>query len=255
MDRRRKARQAWTRALTAIYVIACLAISAWQFYDGFTTLHDIIQACDKAVAEKPTISRSESSSPALTLSPSPSLFPSPSVTECIHEYGEWTSVVSSTTTSNGLDERVCTLCGAVESRITNPKPTIDTSPGNESVQEMFRLINEARAAAGLSEVCYCDDIQAAADIRAAELNEYYDMQHNRPDGREAVTVFADLGITYTMVGENYTLGPPNAELAMTEFMNSDGHRELILYPNATGVALAVAHNDEFGLAWVQIFVE
>lgn len=255
MDRRQKGRQAQVRALTAIYVIACLAISAWQFYDGFTTLHDIVRSRAEAVVEKPTTAVSESSSPASTLSPSPSLSPSPNHTECIHEYSEWTSVVASTTTSNGLDERVCTLCGEVESRVTNPKPTIDTSPGNESVQEMFRLINEARAVAGLNEVYYCDDIQAAADLRAAELNEYYDMQHNRPDGREAVTVFADLGITYTMVGENYTLGPPNAELAMTEFMNSDGHRELILYPNTTGVALAVAHNDEFGLAWVQIFVE
>ena len=234
-------------ALLAIYAAGCVAVSVWQFCEGFSTLRDMARERAEA-APAPTA--------AATAAPLATATPSPSPADvCVHDYGEWETTVAATATSNGLDERVCALCGAAESRVTNPKPTIDTSPGNESVQEMFRLINEARIEAGLNEVYYCGDIQAAADLRAEELNEYYDMQHNRPDGREAVTVFYDLGITQTMAGENYTLGPPSAELAMTEFMNSEGHRELILNPNAKGVALAVAPNDEFGLAWVQIFVE
>lgn len=248
MNQDNNKRRAWGTALLVIYIVGCLAVSVWQFYEGFATLGDMARA---SAAPSPTPVLAPT--PAPTATPSPT--PSPAPVACEHEYGEWETIVAATTTSNGLDERVCALCGAVESRVTNPKPTIDTSPGNESVQEMFRMINAARVEAGLSEVYYCEDIQSAADLRAEELNEYYDMHHNRPDGREAVTVFADLGITYTMAGENYTLGPPSAELAMEEFMNSVGHRELILYPNAKGVALAVAPNDEFGLAWVQIFVE
>ncbi len=243
-------RRAWGTALLVIYIAGCLAVSVWQFYEGFATLGDMARA---SAAPSPTAAADPTPAPTATPSPSPS--PSTIPVVCAHAYGEWETIVAATTTSNGLDERVCALCGEVESRMTNPKPTIDTSPGNESVQEMFRLINAARAEAGLSEVYYCEDIQPAADLRAEELNEYYDMHHNRPDGREAVTVFYDLGITETMAGENYTLGPPSAALAMEEFMNSEGHRELILYPNAKGVALAVAPNDEFGLAWVQIFVE
>lgn len=244
-------------ALLIIYVVLCLAVSIWLFYDGITTLHRIVLtkadlAASEAVEVSPVLPTAfPTASVNIEVAPSPS----PTVVQCEHEYGEWQTIVAATVTSNGQDERVCAKCGAVDKRVTNPKSTIDTSPGNESVREMFSLINAERTAAGLNEVYYCEDIQAAVDLRATELNEYYDMQHNRPDGREAVTVFYDLGISYTMAGENYTLGPQSAEQAMNEFMNSQGHRELILSPNATGVALCVAPNDEFGLAWVQIFVK
>ena len=244
MDSKNSRRRIVGTVLLVIYVLICAALAAWQFASGAKTL----RAMRAAGAETADIL--PSASPASSAESTPS----PAATECVHSYGEWVTVVPATATSNGLDSRECVYCGAVEERVTNPAPTIDTSPGNESIKTMFSLINAERTAAGLPEVYYCNDIQPAADLRAAELNEYYDMQHNRPDGREAVTVFADLGITYTMAGENYTLGPPTAELAMEAFMNSEGHRALILNANAAGVALSVAPNDEFGLSWVQIFV-
>lgn len=288
-------RRTWGIILLALYAAGCIAVSVWQFSEGVSTLRSMQAAAPAAQAvdtervgaiaspvavqsaeqtQAPTLTL-ETVSPSAAPSPSPDVDSTPSVSpavnaasasdapsalpspeaQCAHEYGAWATVVEATVTSNGMDERVCALCGAVESRITNPKPTIDTSPGNESLQEMFRLINAERAAAGLGEVYYCGDIQAAVDLRAQELNTYYDMQHNRPDGREAVTVFYDLGISYSMLGENFTLGPQSAEQAMAEFMNSDGHRALILSADAAGVALSVAPNDEFGLAWVQIFVK
>lgn len=251
------AKSALGTALLIIYVVLCLAVSIWLFYDGITTLHRIVLtkaelAASEAVEVSPVLPTAFPTA-SVNIEATPS--PSPTAVQCEHEYGEWQTIVAATVTSNGQDERVCAKCGAVDKRVTNPKSTIDTSPGNESVREMFSLINAERTAAGLNEVYYCEDIQAAVDLRATELNEYYDMQHNRPDGREAVTVFYDLGISYTMAGENYTLGPQSAEQAMNEFMNSQGHRELILSPDATGVALCVAPNDEFGLAWVQIFVK
>lgn len=235
--------------LLAIYILICAALAAWQFASGVKTLRAMRST--GADIDAAALQTAQAAPPS-TSAPSPAV--SPSSTPCAHVYGEWATVVPATATSNGLDSRECIYCGAVEERVTNPTPTIDTSPGNESIKTMFALINAERAAAGLPEVVYCEDIQPAADLRAAELNEYYDMQHNRPDGREAVTVFADLGITRTMAGENYTLGPPLAELAMEAFMNSEGHRALILNANAVGVALSVAPNDEFGLSWVQIFV-
>lgn len=244
LDSKNSRRRIVGTVLLVIYVLICAALAAWQFASGVKTL----RAMRAAGAETADIL--PSASPASSAESTPS----PAATECVHSYGEWVTVVPATATSNGLDSRECVYCGAVEERVTNPAPTIDTSPGNESIKTMFALINAERTAAGLPEVYYCGDIQPAADLRAAELNEYYDMQHNRPDGREAVTVFADLGITYTMAGENYTLGPPTAELAMEAFMNSEGHRALILNANAAGVALSVAPNDEFGLSWVQIFV-
>lgn len=248
MDSKNSRRRAVGVVLLVIYVLICAALAVWQFASGVKTLRAMGAVGTEAEDILP------SASPAPSTEPTPSPAASPAATACVHSYGEWVTVVPATATSNGLDSRECVYCGAVEERVTNPTPTIDTSPGNESIKTMFALINAERTVAGLPEVYYCDDIQPAADLRAAELNEYYDMQHNRPDGREAVTVFADLGITYTMAGENYTLGPPTAELAMEAFMNSEGHRALILNANAAGVALSVAPNDEFGLSWVQIFV-
>lgn len=241
-------RRSFGAVLLAIYILLCAALAAWQFASGVRTLRAMCAAGAWAGSVQTAVSPAPSDAP----SPTPAAPPSP--TPCVHSYGAWETIVPATATSNGLDSRKCIYCGAVEERVTNPSPTIDTSPGNESIKTMFALINAERAAAGLPEVCYCEDVQPAADLRAAELNEYYDMQHNRPDGREAVTVFADLGITRTIAGENYTLGPPTAELAMEAFMNSESHRALILNAGAAGVALAVAPNDEFGLSWVQIFV-
>lgn len=247
-----KQRRTWGIILLTIYVAICLAVSVRQFAAGFNTLHIMVQS---TAAPTPTAEPTDT----IVTVPTPDVSPDGNAEDafpsCAHQFGAWETVIAATPTSNGLDTRTCTLCGATESRETNPTPTIDTSPGNASIDEMFRLINEERAAAGLPAVYYCDDIQSAADLRAAELNEYYDMQHNRPDGREAVTVFSDLGITYSMLGENYTLGPPSAQLAMQEFMNSSGHRALILSESAAGVAISVAPNDEFGLSWVQIFVK
>lgn len=251
-NNRDKQRRTWGIILLTVYVALCLAVSVWQFAAGFNTLHIMVHS-----AAAPTSTAEPTGN--IGADPIPDSQPDGSADaafpSCAHQFGAWETIIAATPTSNGLDMRTCTLCGATESRETNPTPTIDTSPGNASIDEMFRLINDERAAAGLPAVYYCDDIQSAADLRASELNEYYDMQHNRPDGREAVTVFYDLGITYSMLGENYTLGPPSAELAMQEFMNSPGHRALILSDSAAGVAISVAPNDEFGLSWVQIFVK
>lgn len=252
-------RRMWGIILLAIYVALCLVISVWQFAEGFSTLRDMAQSTVEPTAqplETPSATKTPDAQPTAydTADATPPVDEQAALS-CAHEYGPWETVIQATTTSNGLDNRVCALCGAIDTRVTNSTPTIDTSPGNASIGEMFDLINAVREAAGLPTVYYCDDIQAAADLRAAELNEYYDMQHNRPDGREAVTVFYDLGITYSMLGENYTLGPQSTEQAMLEFMNSDSHRALIMSESAVGVAISVAPNDEFGLSWVQIFIK
>ena len=263
LDSKNSRRRTVGTVLLVIYACICAAIAAWQFASGARTLRAMRAAAAEIETETKTetaVQTAASPMPSAAASTAPTATPTatptaaPTATACVHSYGEWVTVVAATATSNGLDTRECIYCGATEERVTNPTPTIDTSSGNESLKTMFEFINAERAAAGLAAVYYCSDIQSAADLRAAELNEYYDMQHNRPDGREAVTVFADLGITYTMAGENYTLGPPTAEMAMEAFMNSEGHRALILNANAKGVALSVAPNDEFGLSWVQIFV-
>lgn len=112
-------------------------------------------------------------------------------------------------------------------------------------QYMTTLINRERAAEGLPPVEHRVDLQAYADLRAAEIRELF--SHTRPNGKDCFSVFEDRH--FLAMGENIAMGQQTVVEVMEDWMNSPGHRANILSADFNGVAIGF---DEYH--WVQLFV-
>ena len=86
-------------------------------------------------------------------------------------------------------------------------------------KDFLKLINKARAKAGLNSVELGDAAHnAAAAERAEELSTTY--SYVRPNGQRDFTVFAENGIDDVSVGENYLAGVSTPDSAMDQWMNA-----------------------------------
>ena len=118
--------------------------------------------------------------------------------------------------------------------------------------EVVQLVNQERARIGLSRVEADTNLMQAAQVRARELAEHY--SHNRPDGRSFSTAATEAGVQgWAAGGENINRGPNSAEVAMSRWMGSQGHRDNILHEmnTAIGVGLYIDANGQH--FWVQLF--
>ncbi|MBO5523289.1 MAG: hypothetical protein J5986_06385 [Roseburia sp.] len=138
------------------------------------------------------------------------------------------------------------------------KPGVSTpetsQPGTETLsfaEQVVKLVNEERTKAGLSEVTLDKNIEAAALIRAKEIETSF--SHTRPDGRSFSTVLTDNGITYRGSGENIAWGQRSPEEVMKGWMNSDGHRANILNPKFTKIGVGYYQNAVGRNYWTQLF--
>ena len=119
-------------------------------------------------------------------------------------------------------------------------------------KDFLKLINKARAKAGLNSVELGDAAHnAAAAERAEELATTY--SYVRPNGQRDFTVFAENGIDDVSVGENYLAGVSTPDSAMDQWMNLDFARERILNVDATTVSVGHYEGGAYGNYWVLIF--
>lgn len=133
------------------------------------------------------------------------------------------------------------------------KPTVPPAVGNpDGVQkQVFDLVNQYRAQNGKPALIYREDVEGCADLRAQEIIQLF--EHTRPNGSECFTVLDEAGVSYRGAGENIAYGHRSAEEVMTGWIDSPGHKENILRPEFTGIA--VGHAERNGVHyWVQLFI-
>ena len=93
--------------------------------------------------------------------------------------------------------RILTLCFALAVCFL---PVLGQAAPTPCDMEVLRPINEQRAARGLCELIMDSRINEAAAIRAEETSRFF--SHDRPDGSDCLTVFADIGMTCSTSGES-----------------------------------------------------
>ena len=113
------------------------------------------------------------------------------------------------------------------------------------------MVNEERRAAGLSELTVNTAVEAAANVRAEELEELF--EHTRPDGSGCFTALVEAGVSYSTAGENIAYGYTSPEAVMEGWMNSTGHRANILTPEFTSIGVGYCQIDGVHY-WVQLFI-
>lgn len=110
----------------------------------------------------------------------------------------------------------------------------------------FNLVNEQRAAAGLSPLTWSSDIEQTSYVRSSECSLSF--SHTRPNGKKWYTVNSSI-----MGGENLAYGFSNANDAIKAWMASSTHKENILYPSFTKIAISVYVSDNGTYYWAQEF--
>jgi uncharacterized protein YkwD len=124
--------------------------------------------------------------------------------------------------------------------------------------EVFKLVNEARADAGLSLLERDGELDAAAMIRAEECASVQSLRvgglaHVRPDGTPFYTVMGvEENFSY---GENLGLSGGGPEDRMRGWLDSDGHRANILDTTwgYTKIGVGVVQDADGSRYWCQLF--
>lgn len=112
---------------------------------------------------------------------------------------------------------------------------------------VYEMVNQERAKAGLGKVVQNADLQQAAMIRAMEIGLYY--SHTRPDGTRGLDIVPNrVGVR----AENIAVGAATASDVMTAWMNSAGHRANILHKEVKQIGVGCFYQNGVRY-WVQLF--
>lgn len=122
--------------------------------------------------------------------------------------------------------------------------------------EVLSLVNQERVRNGLSRLTWGDSCAEAAETRAEELVLLY--SHTRPDGTAWSTACAEPAEPAVYVeGENLVVGNSavSPETVVAAWMNSEKHRENILNPAFTRLAVGFYFDPEtqYKTHWSQYF--
>jgi hypothetical protein len=107
------------------------------------------------------------------------------------------------------------------------------SAGQEA--DFVRKINAERTSRGLSALTVRSDLVAVARRHSARMAAKGTIWHNPSLGEE-------VGGNWTTLGENVGMGP-SVESLHKAFMNSEGHRENILYPSFNEIGVGIVVDD------------
>lgn len=128
--------------------------------------------------------------------------------------------------------------------------TVAVEENYDEIAAEIEILNQERAAHGLSPLVLDPQLTAWAMQRAAECTLYY--SHTRPNGSDCFTVLGGK-YQYGGAGENIAIGQRSAEEVMVDWMNSTGHRENILRAGYTSVGLGCVESVDGFKSWVQLF--
>ena len=122
--------------------------------------------------------------------------------------------------------------------------------------EILSLVNQERVRNGLDKLSWGDTCTEAAEIRAEELVTLY--SHTRPDGSSWSTACVEPSEAAVYVeGENLVVGNSavSPETTVAAWMNSEKHRENILNPNFTKLAVGLYFDptSKYKTHWSQYF--
>jgi len=161
-----------------------------------------------------------------------------------HSWGDWTTAIEPTTSSEGEQVSVCSECGE-QRRQSIPK--IEAT--SNYISAVVSIVNAERAKAGLPPLSENDKLSEYAQLRSSELVN--DFAHKRPDGSSPLDYVMKMSGIHT-AGENIAMGYDSPESVMEGWMNSSGHRANILKQEFTMIGIG-CYEYNGRLYWTQIF--
>ena len=121
-------------------------------------------------------------------------------------------------------------------------------------REVLNLVNRERQNQGLDPLVWGETCASAATTRSEELQTLY--SHTRPDGTDWYTA-CDLPTSSDVAGENLAMGNSavSPETVVNSWLNSEKHRENILNPTYTHLAVGFTFDPttKYRTYWSQFF--
>ncbi|GMF37063.1 unnamed protein product [Phytophthora fragariaefolia] len=136
--------------------------------------------------------------------------------------------------------------------ITRSLQTYTQTDGYQT--KMLGLVNEQRAANGLSSLCMNSKLLASALRHSEDMAAKDYMAHNGSDGSTMEERITEAGFIWTAVGENVAAGQETVSDVMTAWMNSPEHKANILGDyKMFGTAYAYSADTTYQHYWTQDF--
>lgn len=129
--------------------------------------------------------------------------------------------------------------------------------GAISAARILEVVNAERAKAGLGIVSFENRLNEAAGIKARDMAAKTYFDHVSPDGVDPWDLLARVGYDWQWAGENLALNSQtfSEEAIVKAWMNSPGHREVILTGShtETGIGIATGTYNGQGVVYVSQF--
>ena len=123
-----------------------------------------------------------------------------------------------------------------------------------NAQEVIKLVNKERNAAGLSALAENSRLSEVAQAKAEDMMKNGYFSHISPTYGIPFEMMKTFGIAYKSAGENIAKGQKTPAAVMNGWMNSSGHRTNILNASYEQIGAGFC-KDSSGVAyWVQMFI-
>ena len=123
-----------------------------------------------------------------------------------------------------------------------------------NAQEVIKLVNKERNAAGLSALAENSRLSEVAQAKAEDMMKNGYFSHISPTYGSPFEMMKTFGIDYKSAGENIAKGQKTPAAVMNGWMNSSGHRANILNASYEQIGAGFC-KDSSGVAyWVQMFI-
>lgn len=184
------------------------------------------------------------------------------------------AAIESSRLARGLIERVSAIqpqLASLSGGLSDPVPAFVTKLGENDTEkldlpndlqlvpdpgaerQMFDLVNEERANVGLAALAWDDALLPVARAHSEEMFRLKYFSHQSPVNGSPFDRLKAAGITYERAGENLAYAQ-SVTIAHRGLMDSEGHRDNILRPEFTHIAIGVISAGPYGRMFTQLFV-
>lgn len=138
------------------------------------------------------------------------------------------------------------------------QPNPSTTPANSTSltaqeQEMFTLVNQARAQANVPALKVDMELTKVARVKSQDMIDNNYFSHNSPKYGSPFDMMKSFGIKFVHAGENIA-GNQTVPAAHNALMNSPGHRQNILSTDYTHIGIGIQKGGSYGNMFTQQFI-
>ena len=123
-----------------------------------------------------------------------------------------------------------------------------------NAQEVIKLVNKERNAAGLSALAENSRLSEVAQAKAEDMMKNGYFSHTSPTYGSPFEMMKTFGIAYKSAGENIAKGQKTPAAVMNGWMNSSGHRTNILNASFEQIGAGFCKDSSGVTYWVQMFI-